>query len=111
MSQMKRESYAGEGIRANGQSRSNKAAMLCITIVVCILLCMLLVEGRDLKTKIAKNDEKCTQLEQEIAEEDQRTTDIADMQESMQSDEYIEKIAKEKFGLVRDNEIIFKESE
>ena len=28
----------------------------------------------------------------------------------MQSDEYTEKIAKEKIGLVKDNEIIFKEN-
>ena len=31
------------------------------------------------------------------------------MEEYMQSDEYIEKIAREKIGLVKDNEIIFKE--
>ena len=45
-----------------------------------------------------------------IETEEARTKDIEDMQEYMQSDEYAEKIAKEKIGLVKDNEIIFKEN-
>ena len=38
------------------------------------------------------------------------TEDISEMQEYMQSDEYLEKVAKDKLGLVKDGEIIFKES-
>ena len=50
------------------------------------------------------------ELEEELKTEEARTKDIEDMQEYMQSDEYTEKIAKEKIGLVKDNEIIFKEN-
>ncbi len=48
--------------------------------------------------------------EQQIENENQRTEDISEMQEYMQSDEYLEKVAKDKLGLVKDGEIIFKES-
>ena len=48
-------------------------------------------------------------MEQQIEEENQRTADIRELQEYMQSDEYLEKTAKEKLGLVKENEIIFKE--
>lgn len=85
--------------------------MLCITFVVSVLLVVLLFEGHSLKAKIVANDGKTAQLEQQIEEENQRTEDISGLQDYMQSDEYLEKAAKEKLGLIRDNEIIFKKSQ
>jgi len=41
----------------------------------------------------------------------QRTDDITALKEYMQTDEYIEKTAREKLGMVKDNEILFKESQ
>ena len=37
--------------------------------------------------------------------------DITALKEYMQTDEYIEKTAREKLGMVKDNEILFKESQ
>ena len=62
------------------------------------------------QVKYQTNENRKAQLEEEITTEEARTKDIEDMQEYMQSDEYAEKIAKEKIGLVKDNEIIFKEN-
>lgn len=104
----KRRNTGGKN-RARAQRHQNKAAMLSITLVVCILLAVLLYEGHSLKIKIAANEKKTVQLEQQIEEENQRTADIRELQEYMQSDEYLEKTAKEKLGLVKENEIIFKE--
>lgn len=108
---MKRRRNAGRRNQARVQINQNKVAMLCITFVVCVLLVVLLFEGHSLKAKIAGNDGKTAQLEQQIEEENQRTDDISGLQDYMQSDEYLEKAAKEKLGLIRDNEIIFKESQ
>ena len=47
----------------------------------------------------------------QIEEEKQRTDDITALKEYMQTDEYIEKTAREKLGMVKDNEILFKESQ
>ena len=84
----------------------NKAAMLGISSVVCMLLGVLLVEGHSLQNKIQQNEVRYAQLEKQLKEEQARTGEI----EEMQSDEYVEKIAKEKIGLVKENEIIFKET-
>lgn len=89
----------------------NRVAMIVITFVLCILLSVLVVEGNRLRAKINSNDQKVTQLEQQIAEENARTEDIGQMQEEMQSDEYLEKIAKERLGFVKENEIVFKEAQ
>lgn len=84
--------------------------MIGISSVVCMLLVILLLEGSYLQTRKDANIVKQAQLDQELAQEKARTEEIEELQEYMRSDEYVEKIAKEKIGLVKDNEILFKEN-
>ena len=74
-----------------------------------MLMVVLLVQGVNLRKKITDNDNKQQALAQQIEDEGKRTQEIEQLEEYMQSDEYIEKAAKEKIGLVKDNEIVFKE--
>ena len=50
-------------------------------------------------------------LRSSILKESERADEIESMQQYMQSDQYIEDIAKSKLGLAYDNEIIFKEKD
>lgn len=84
--------------------------MLGISLVVCVLLIVLMVEGQSLQKKIDENIKRQTQLQEQLDAEAARTEEIEDLQEYMKSDEYMEKIAREKIGLVKENEIIFKEN-
>ena len=63
-----------------------------------------------LQKKIEANEVRKTQIAEAYAAEQKRTEEIEQLQEEMQSDEYYEKIAKEKIGLVKDNEILFEEN-
>ena len=92
------------------KAQQNKVTMIGITFVVCVLMVALLVQGRKLNARLTANEQRTSELEQQIENENQRTEDIGEMQEYMQSDEYLEKVAKDKLGLVKDGEIIFKES-
>lgn len=92
-------------------NRQNQVTVLAITGIVSVLLVMLYFGGTSLKKEIEEGQKRLTVLEQEIEDEEKRTEEIEALQEYMQSDEYIEKVAKEKMGLVKENEIIFKESE
>ena len=74
-----------------------------------MLLAVLLIQGQSLQKRIQENEQRKEELLAETETEQERTSEIEDMEEYMQSDEYIEKIAREKIGLVKDNEIIFKE--
>ena len=85
-------------------------AMLGISLVVCVLLIVLMVEGQSLQKKIDENIKRQTQLQEQLDAEAARTEEIEELQEYMKSDEYMEKIAREKIGLVKENEIIFKEN-
>ncbi len=89
--------------------RQGNTAMLIILAVVLVLLAVLLIEGQRMQKKIASNETKLSQVETQIEEENQRTQEIQELEEYMQSQEYIEKTAKDKLGLIKDGETIFKE--
>ena len=89
--------------------KQNVAAMLCIMAVMCVLLAVICVMNAGLRQKIKANNEVIAGLEAEIEEEQGRTEKIEEEKKYMDSDEYVEKIAHEKIGLVYDNETIFKE--
>lgn len=107
---MKTKKMSGR-MKARRNRRYNRLAMLGISFVVCMLLVVLLVQGISIREKIEANEAKQSILASQLDDENARTKEIEEMQEYMDSDEYIEKVAKEKIGLVKENEIIFKESE
>ena len=82
-----------------------------ITVVLCCLVAVLTVKGISLQQKVNANASRLSRLDSQIEEEKQRTDDITALKEYMQTDEYIEKTAREKLGMVKDNEILFKESQ
>ena len=88
---------------------SNKRAMWGITAVVVALMVVLLVQSHKLNTRLAGGSQQISSLTEQTEAEEQRTEDIKELQDYMQSDAYKEKVAKEKLGLVRDGEIVFKE--
>ena len=83
--------------------------MIIIITVVVILMIVLFVQGSRLRDKLNTTEQRISDMEQQIEDENLRTTEISDLEKYMQSDEYLEKTAKDKLGLVRDKEIVFKE--
>lgn len=92
-------------------SRENRAAMIAITIVVCVLFILLAVKDYQLNRTIGVNEAKKSELTQEIREEEARTEEIENLREYMQTEDYIREAAKEKLGLVEDDEVIFRKAE
>lgn len=92
-------------------SRENRAAMFLITLVVCLLFVVLLLEGHRLSQRIDANELHRQELEEAIGEEAMRTESIESLREYMQSDEYIRQAAKDRLGLVESGEVVFKEME
>ena len=89
--------------------RKNRGAKLCITGIVVVLIVIMSVQIVHLNAKNAAYKEQQAQLEAQLEEEKQRTTDLENEQEYVNSDEYVEDTAKSKLGMAYDNEIIFKE--
>ena len=92
-------------------SSSNRAGMLVVAVVVAILVAALLMQSIKLNHRIVSYRSSNAALETRIQEEKDRMEELKKLPQYVESDEYIEKAAREKFGLVYDDEIIFKPEE
>lgn len=102
------EKNSGRKKKVRKKSRTTEFS---IAVVLCCLVAVLTVKGISLQQKVNANASRLSRLDSQIEEEKQRTDDITALKEYMQTDEYIEKTAREKLGMVKDNEILFKESQ
>lgn len=90
---------------------SNRVGMMGISATLVFVLIALLVQGKELEKRNELYKQKEAEIVKQIEEEKQRTEDIAELEKYTQTKEYIEKVAKDKLGLVNDNEILFKKEE
>ena len=89
-------------------SRGNRIGMAGIAVVVLTLLAVLLVQSHRLENKNTAYAGQVTELEQQIAEQEARAEELEKLPEYTQSQE---KMAREKFGLVYPDEVIFRAEE
>lgn len=88
--------------------QSIKKSVLGICVVLILLVSVVSVGSINLYSKnkeyIAQEQELIAQIEEEKA----RAEEIDELEEYVGTSEYVEQIAKDKLGLVYENEIIFK---
>ena len=99
-----RRSRNSRGIR-----KRIRMGMASIGVVAVILLGALLYEGQNLQSQLNFYQEKEASLNDQIEEEKERTEEIDKTKEYMETDEYAEDVARNKLGLVKDNEGVFEE--
>lgn len=85
--------------------------MVSIGVVAVILLGTLLYEGQNLQSQLSFYQEKEASLTNQIEDEHERTKEIDQTKAYMETDEYAEEVARNKLGLVKDNEVVFEEKE
>lgn len=90
-------------------SRENRRGMIMIIIVVCIVVVALAVRCQAISDR---NDAYATQietLEQKITDEQGRGESIESFRKYTHTNAYVEKVAREKLGLVYPDEVIFQQ--
>ncbi|MGN0399580.1 MAG: septum formation initiator family protein [Blautia sp.] len=97
--------------RKKKRNRQNRIAMFSVTFVMVILVIALMVGSHNLRVKINGYKEQKQEVCEKIEEEKKRTEEIEQLEEYMKSDEYARQVARDKLGLVGEDEIIFKEEE
>lgn len=85
--------------------------MLSITFVVAILFIAMMTQSISVEKQLSQYQQELEELDNKMTEEIERTKEIDDMKKYMETDEYAEEVARDKLGLVKDNEIVFKEQE
>lgn len=91
--------------RGNSQ---NRLSMILVIIVMAAILIAVSVRGVYLNTKLAEYNAQIEELQAEIESENARTEEIEDYAKYVQTDEYVEEVARDKLGLVKEGEIIFR---
>lgn len=76
-------------------------------IILFAAVCVMLIKGVAQQPQITSNMDEIAELESMINYEKQRAEEIDKMKQNVNSDEYIEKIAREKLGMIRKDEIVF----
>ena len=86
-------------------------ALIGITAVVLSLAVVVNIGASSLREKDLEYQAREISLEKEEAKEDARTARLEEYGIYVQTKQYVEKIAKEKLGLVKKDEILFKAEE
>lgn len=84
--------------------------MFLVSLVVGMILIMVRVKSIELQEKIDAKAMEVQLLETQIEAERQRAAEIEEFGKEIQTKGYIENIAREKLGLVYEDEILFKQN-
>lgn len=87
--------------------RKNRRSVCMISFVIMLLGAVVLGGGISLKEKNQAYQAKEEELMAQIEAEQERSEEIDALKEYVETDEYIEMVAKEKLGLAFENEILF----
>ncbi|MDD6736139.1 MAG: septum formation initiator family protein [Clostridiales bacterium] len=78
-----------------------------IVFITVIASVVMVIKGIMIQPVIAANNQKAAQITEDIDYENQRIKEIDDVMQKAGTDEYIEKVAREKLGMIKADEIVF----
>ena len=79
----------------------------CIMVITILVSSVMVIKGFMLQPAISVHSARAEQIREEIEYEKQRIAEIDAMMEKVGTDEYIEKVAREKLGMIKSDEIVF----
>ena len=88
--------------------RGHRQSVFAIIAVLVLLVTVVSVNAMTLRAKEKSYQAQEMELAEQIEEEKARAKEIDELEKYVGTDEYVEEVAKEKLGLVHENEIIFK---
>lgn len=97
--------------RRSRNSLGNRMALIGITVVVGSLAVVVHIGGASLRERDLEYQAREQALEKTLAKEEARAAELEEYRVYVQTKQYIEKVAKEKLGLVNKDEILFKADE
>ena len=87
--------------------KGKKRRITVSAAVVLLVVIVLLVQGAMKQPEIIRNKERIDDLKGQVQSHQEKLDDLEKLSEKVDTDEYIEKVAREQLGLVKENEIIF----
>ena len=81
--------------------------MTCMIVVTVAASAFMVIKGVAMQPVIAANNNKSEQIRADIEYEYERIKEIDSLVQKAGTDEYIEKVAREKLGMIKTDEIVF----
>ena len=91
----------------NEKKTNIKINIKILTIVILAGVLIFLIQGIKLQPQITDNYDEINELKTQIEYEEQRAKEADALKEKVDTDEYTEKIARDKLGMVKKDEILF----
>lgn len=98
----------GRTHRRKSKPYQNRFAMAAVSFVVVVLLAVISFKSVELQAKSNTYSNRISVLEKEIKKEEDRTKEIAEYKKYVKTKKYVEEVAKDKLGLVYEDEVLFK---
>lgn len=93
--------------RKKKMKESSKISMRIITVVVLVLFCVLTYKTIELKQQVSEYQTTIDGYNKDIKELKKERKEIEELRDYVNTDSYVEEMAREKLGLVYKNEIVF----
>lgn len=90
------------------KKKQNRLGMFLVSTVVLMLLVVVAFKSMDLRQKQKSTEVRISELKSQIEQEDKRAEELAEFKKYTKTKKYAEEVAKDKLGLVYQNEILFK---
>lgn len=90
-----------------GRGGQNKLALTLVMITVLMLVVVVLIRGSELHKLQEGYDKEIEALQEKIDAESERAEEIEEYRKYTQTDKFAEEVAKDKLGLVYEDETIF----
>lgn len=81
--------------------------MILVSLIVAMVMVFVGVRSASLNKQKKEYEAKAAQYEKLIKQEEDRAAELVEFEKYTQTSMYIEEVAKSKFGLVHDGEIVF----
>lgn len=94
-------------MRKKKMKESSKISMRLITVVVLFLFGVLTYKTIELKQQVSDYETTMDGYKNDIKELKKERKEIEELRDYVNTDSYVEEVAREKFGLVYKNEIVF----
>lgn len=87
--------------------RTNRNSLIMISLAVAVLCGVLVFKTISLNDRATQYQATIDKYQKDVEQLEQEKEDIAELKEYVESDSYIEQMAREKLGLVYENEVLF----
>lgn len=108
MGSLKQKNRKIRKVRSKSRLQNHKRSVLAISSIIVMLSAVIVIHGMALQARNKEYMAQEAELMAQLDDEKDRSEEIDKLKEYVGTDEYIEDVAKEKLGLIKQNEILFK---